>query len=449
MTIVPNFVASASAELPAAPLARWASAFFSLSVLALPISLAASQAFLAAASVAFAFHLLRDRPRLEFFPVKLPLAFFCLFSVISVFWAANPTVGWFAVRKLVLFLIWLLAVNLAVSAEHLKLLYQGLFLESALAGFVAVGQFVHLYRAARALHPDQIYIYMTVDRVRGFMGHWMNFGGQQMLLFTALLSFLLFGPWVATGFSPARGEPGRSPAMKGSTTSGRPRKAWWGIFGIIGISIVLNLTRGVWLGCFVAVIYLVGRWKPRWLWALPVLLFAGYLAAPTLVRQRVKVLLHPTTDPSLSIRFEMWQVALRMIQKHPLLGVGPNNIVQVYMLYLPPGKVPVMGYHEHLHNNFLQLGAERGLLCLASWIWLMAALGWHLVQIRRQLNRGRRPTWIADIGLAAWLAFVVEGCTEFNFGTSPVLMLFLFVTSTPFVVARIERPAVKAVTSDK
>jgi hypothetical protein len=43
--------------------------------------------------------------------------------------------------------------------------------------------------------------------------------------------------------------------------------------------------------------------------------------------------------------------------------------------------------------------------------------------------------WIADAALAGWLAFLAEGCFEFNFGTSPVLMVFLFVISTPFVAA--------------
>src|SRR2546422_2959939 len=51
------------------------------------------------------------------------------------------------------------------------------------------------------------------------------------------------------------------------------------------LSIALNFTRGVWLGCFVATLYLVGRSKPRWLWGLPVLLVAGYLAAPSLVQR--------------------------------------------------------------------------------------------------------------------------------------------------------------------
>jgi O-antigen ligase len=295
---------------------------------------------------------------------------------------------------------------------------------------VAVAQFVTQYRSVRALHPDRIYAYMTSDRVGGFMGHWMTFGGQQMLVFAALVSFLLLARGMAAGLE----DSGKGAALKEGAPRRGARKIWWAILAVVAISIVLNFSRGVWLGCTVALVYLVSRWKPRWLLALPLVLFLGYLAAPSLVRQRIRVLRHPTAEPSLSIRFEMWRVALRMIEAHPLVGVGPNSIDQVYVLYLATGKPPEPGYHQHFHNNFLQFGAERGLPCLAAWVWLMAALAWHSVRVRRWLVREGRPTWTTDAALAAWLALVVEGCFEFNFGTSPVLMLFLFVTSTPFVV---------------
>lgn len=421
MRSLPDLVGSARAALPAPPLARWASIFFTLSVSTFLISLTASQALLFAAAALYALHLLRDRSGVSFPPVKLPLALFALTSLLSVFWAANPTVGWFAVRKLALFIIWLLAVKLVVRVSHLHLLFRALFMGSALAGVVAVGQFVAQYRSVRALHPGQIYFYLTSTRIHGFVGHWMNFGGQQMLVFAALLAFLVLAPVVGAVSKPA---PRR-----------RPGPIWWLVMAIIAASIVLNFTRGVWLGCFVATIYLVARWKPMWLLALPILLGLAYLASPSLVRQRVKLAFQPTRDPALSIRLEMWHVALRMIRKHPWVGVGPNNIEQVYVLYLPPGKSPEVGYHSHLHNNFLQFGAERGLPCLASWVWLMAALGWHAWRIRRKLAGTR---WVADAALAAWMALLVEGCFEFNFGTSPVLMVFLFLTSTPFLVEKLE-----------
>jgi O-antigen ligase len=200
------------------------------------------------------------------------------------------------------------------------------------------------------------------------------------------------------------------------------------------ISIVLNFTRGVWLGSFLAAVYLLARWKPRLLWAFPLVLALAYVGAPPLVRERLHLAMHPTQEPALSIRLEMWRVALRMIRAHPWVGVGPNNIEQVYDLYLPPGKTPEVGYHGHFHNDYLQLGAERGLPCLASWLWLMAALAWYTWKLRQKLSAHR---WIADAALATWLAFLAEGFFEFNFGTSPVLMMFLFVTSLPFTAAKV------------
>ncbi len=438
MTSLRDLIESARAGLRAATWARWAYIFFTLSVLSFLISLAASQIFFGAAGIFYSFHLLRSRPSLSFPSLKLPLALFCLTTVISIGWAENPTAGWFAVRKLLLFLILLLSLNLVVSFQHLTILYQALFIESALAGVVATGQFVTQYRAVRAAHPDRIYYYMTGDRISGFMGHWMNFGGQQMLVFAVLVAFLLLSSGadtVAPGFSPA----GENAALKGGATNYRPSKAWWLVLAIVATSIVLNFTRGVWLGCFIATVYLLACRRPRWLWGLPILLVGGYLAAPSLIRHRLEILRHPSADPALAIRFEMWEVGLRMIQKHPWVGVGPNNIEEVYTLYLAPGETPIAGYREHLHNDFLQLAAERGLPCLAAWVWFMAALGWHFWRIRRQFVRGPRQTWVVDAAMASWLAFLAEGCFEFNFGTSPVLMLFLFIASTPFVVEKQSR----------
>jgi len=402
---------SARAELPAQTLARWASIFFTLSVLTFLISLAASQAFLVLAAAVYAAHLIHTKSAPEFPAVKLPLTLFCLLSILSIFWAENPTVGWFAVRKLILFLIILLAFNLVSSARHLKILYQALFLESALAGIIASIQFLLHYRLEQALHPGHVYPYMTNDRASGFMGHWMNFGGQQMLIFITLLAFLLLAQ--------------------------RAGKIWWLAGAVVAISIILNFTRGVWLGCFIACVYLVARRRPRGLWALPVLVIAGYFASPALIRKRLESVRHPSTDPSLALRFEMWQVGWRMIQQHPLVGVGPNNIPETYTLYLAPGEIPEVGYREHLHNDFIQLAAERGLPCLAVWVWMMAAFGWHALRIRRELIRGsiaKHQVWLVDAALACLLAFLAEGCFEFNFGTSPVLMVFLFIASTPFIV---------------
>jgi putative inorganic carbon (HCO3(-)) transporter len=421
VTSLRGFIESWWTELPHATAARWAALFFSLHILTLLISVTATQAFLAAATIAYLTHLLRSRPTISFPPLKLPLLLFCLTTLNSILWAEHPAGGWVAVRKLVLFLILLLSVNLVASARHLGALFRGLFLISALAGLVATAQFVIQYHSVRHLHHDRVYYYMTLTRIHGFMGHWMNFGGQQMLVFTALLAFLLLSASLAKGFLAGQ--------------EGKGKGLYWLVMAVVATSLVLTFTRGVWLGCVVATLYIVARWKPRTLWVIPVLLVVAYLAAPAMIRRRVSLAFHPTDDPALAIRLEMWGAGLRMVGEHPWVGVGPENIPLVYTQYLPPGATPMAGYHDHLHDNLLQLAAERGLPCLVAWLWFMLALGWNILRIRGRLSSER---WVADAAFAAWLAFLAEGFFEYNFGTSPVLMVFLFLMSTPFVAEHLE-----------
>jgi putative inorganic carbon (hco3(-)) transporter len=419
------------------------------------LSIAAAQIFFSLAGVCYAADLLR-RPRVPAFPpVKLPLALFCIFTALSIVGAENPIVGWTVVRKLTLLLIILFTVNLMAGYRQLVAIYRVIFVESALAGLLAVWQFMTQYRQVRAEHPGKFYYFMTLFRIHGFQGHWMNFGGQQMLIFIALAAYVTVGlqrrgkgrgtdfvaPAPCTGratgsaLSISEVGPGLAPAKADPRVG--PKAAilgWWLVLAVVAISIVLNFTRGVWLGCGVAVLYIVARWCARWLLALPVLALAVYLASPGLVRDRLQTLFHPTADPSIAVRIEMWHIGLAMIRRHPFTGVGPNNIPEVYLTYLPPGTQMVPAWHEHLHDVYLQLGAERGLPCLAAWVWFMGALAWHILRVRGRLEYEGGSAWIADAAFAGWLAFVVEGFFEFNFGTTPVLMLFLFVMSAPFAV---------------
>jgi putative inorganic carbon (hco3(-)) transporter len=425
-------------ELPEPALLRWSSLFFTLCALTLLISVAACQFFLTLAGICYAVDLLR-RPRAPYFPnVKLPLALYCLLTAVSMGFAANPAAGGNVIRKLTLFVIMLLATNLIVSYRHLVWIWRALFVESAAAGLLAAGQFVVQYRETRAQHPGRIYYFMTLTRIHGFMGHWMTFGGQEMLVLAALAAYLLLGSRGA--WTMPSGRAGEQVSGSRPLPGRQPEKFWWLIAALIVFSIVLNFTRAVWIGCGVALVYLVARWRARLLWALPALTLAAYFAAPGLVRDRLVSVLHPSADPSVTARFEMWHVGLGMIRNHPLVGVGPNNINELYLTYLRPGAYEP-SWHEHMHDDFLQLAAERGLPCLAAWLWFMAALAGQVLAIRRRLSREGGPVWIADAAFAAWLAFVVEGFFEFNFGTSPVLMLFLFVMSVPYALARFGRVA--------
>jgi len=123
-------------------------------------------------------------------------------------------------------------------------------------------------------------------------------------------------------------------------------------------------------------------------------------------------------------------VGIEMIKDHPLFGVGPERVKEEFPKYYTRNDIDFYG---HLHNNILQIGAERGLLCLAAFLWFIAELYRSLLRALRESEGDSH--WVVLGSLAALTGLIVAGLTEFNFGDSEVLILFFFLISIPFGLA--------------
>ena len=208
-------------------------------------------------------------------------------------------------------------------------------------------------------------------------------------------------------------------------------RRWWQITaGTLGtLTLLLTFTRSVWLGWIVAAfVVLVARRARLAFYALPALIvFVTFLPIDLFSR------LISTFDVKQESNFDrlrMLEAGGEMIRDFPLLGVGPANVKEVYSIYrrhdAPRARPP------HLHNNVVQLWAERGVLGLAAYIVLLALFfrecirGW----------RGPGRMW-AEAGVAIAVSLTVAGLFEFNFGDTEVfyLMLNLFA----LVVVSLER----------
>jgi len=106
-------------------------------------------------------------------------------------------------------------------------------------------------------------------------------------------------------------------------------------------------------------------------------------------------------------------------------------VKEVYPLYrkhdAPRFRIP------HLHNNVIQLLAERGVLALVAYLFLQflflreCARGW-----------GGPNARFAEVGVAVAVAMMAAGMFEFNFGDTEVFWILLDVFA--IVIAFIERP---------
>jgi len=196
------------------------------------------------------------------------------------------------------------------------------------------------------------------------------------------------------------------------------------------LALLLTFTRSVWLGWIVAVAVLLAlKWPKALAWVVPV----GILAisfAPLPFFSRVVSSFNMRQSSNLD-RVRMAEAGIEIIKDYPLLGVGPANVKEVYPLYrkhdAPRFRIP------HLHNNVIQLWAERGVLALVAYVFLQ-------ILFLRQCARawGGPATKFAEIGVAVAVGLASAGLFEFNFGDTEVFWMLLDVFA--MVIAFIERP---------
>ncbi len=89
----------------------------------------------------------------------------------------------------------------------------------------------------------------------------------------------------------------------------------------------------------------------------------------------------------------------------------------------------------HLHNNILQLGAERGLVSLVAFGWLMFAgvwAAWRQFRAEGGAWGGRADLYLGV--LAALAGFNFAGLFENNWGDTEVQRLVLFLLAVPLCV---------------
>jgi O-antigen ligase len=195
------------------------------------------------------------------------------------------------------------------------------------------------------------------------------------------------------------------------------------------IAIVLTSTRSAWVGACAAAAVLLTLKDFRLLAVLPVLAAVLFAFAPPIVMQRV-VSIFDRKDPTKLDRLAMLREGQHMVRSHPLVGVGPNMVKELYSQYREPDAVQKV--NPHLHNVPVQIAAERGLPALAIWLWFIVVLTTDLVRRFRTDPHRVLPA----AALAAVVAMLAAGFFEYNFGDSEFLMLFLLVVTLPFAAAR-------------
>ncbi len=207
------------------------------------------------------------------------------------------------------------------------------------------------------------------------------------------------------------------------------------------VALALTLSRNAWVGACAGIGLLFLLRDFRLVGLLPVAAALFIALAPTQVSERFYSMFRLDTvvagsDTSTATvqsnrdRIAMIRSGFRIIKDHPLTGVGPDMVIQVYPHYRDAQAERQL--NPHLHNVPLQIAAERGLPALAVWLWFV------FVVIRDCLRRRRTTRYpsLAMTGLACAVAMVAAGMFEYNFHDSEFLMLFLVLVTLPYAADR-------------
>jgi O-antigen ligase len=341
----------------------------------------------------------KDNRRLHL-PLLLPIAAFFLASALASATAVDPLPSFKDLRGIFEPAFFFLLVNHVSGEERATTLSYVL---------IAAATVMAAYGLTQSIVEGPAF------RVHGTMSIYMTFAGILMMIALVVLAQLLFIP--------------------------RSRLSY-GLLGslvLLTAALVMTHTRGAWIGLVAGVALILGFRQKRFLLALPVVAVVIFLASPEAVRARIRSIIDPQ-DVTARERLYMWGSGLQILRDHPWTGVGIRGVKSVYPAYKHPNAV--RDQRGHLHNNLIQIAAERGLIGVACWLWIWVVFYRDTWTAVRRLSPGTPRAVALVVGsLAGITGFHVAGLFEYTFGDSEVIMLVYFLMALPYIVAGVDREA--------
>ncbi len=369
--------------------------FLALYLLFSMVSISLSQIFLSFALICWIVILIRKKQKFIFPSFFWPLIVYVGLSLISSFLSVNPEASLKDSKELLLFLI-VPIVYTGFSEENI--------LKKANLALLASAYLSCLYSIFYFFFKARPWA-----RIEGFMGQVMTQAGLLLLFSCMALSIFIFSRM-------------------------RIRYLWGLGFLLSLVALILTQTRSAWIGLVIATALILFLYKPRALIIIPFAVGLFYIASPHPIKKRA--LSSFSLKGSNKLRIEYIRAGIKIIKDYPLFGTGSDTVDMVfqnpkYELSEGAKRFP------HLHNNILQTGAERGIPTLLAWLTFMVWAFISLIKLLKNKDPTLYPLTVA--ALAALLALFTAGLFEYNFADSEITMLFLYIITIPFSLARIQR----------
>ena len=310
----------------------------------LPFSKAALEFLLSAAGVSWFFSKIASGSTLSHKQfLFLVMGLFVVSSSVSAFSSGFPLIAVRGIVKVIKYsLVLLITADLSRNPDKLKRI-------------CIVGLFCFMLVVADA----------TVQRIAGrdlLSGIPVQYADQQIRLTAPFRAYGLLGAFLI-GTLPVLASFG---LIKGKIHIGK-RILLLILFGM-GIYILYKThSRGAWLAAFGSwVLFFLMTRNKYLIFAFAIFLLIAFFALPR------NALIHLDTEQkeqSLVERYYLWDRAIHVIKARPWFGCGINTYTRNYLGFDQTKNWRVPGYY--VHNGYLQIGAETGLVSLFLFVFLL------------------------------------------------------------------------------
>ena len=201
------------------------------------------------------------------------------------------------------------------------------------------------------------------------------------------------------------------------------------------LALGMTYSRASWIGLAAAAVIFLILWKPG---LIPPIILLAVICIPLLpesIMNRILTIGKATSDSTVTSRFPLYQAGFEVLKQSPVTGAGlGGDAVREYILDHKIYKLMI--YYAHLHNVFLEVWVESGLLGFLSFA---AASLWGLKGMARGSRQGSDKT--VQVFSAACCGSVagslLTGMVDYIWAYPRVMCIFWFVFALGLAAMRL------------
>lgn len=188
------------------------------------------------------------------------------------------------------------------------------------------------------------------------------------------------------------------------------------------VNILFCFSRNAWLGFILGYIILIFIYNKKLIYG--ALVGGGTILCIPKLFSRLKQVGDMSQNLS---RISLWEIALKMIKDHPVLGVGNGNYRTLYSKYFK--EVKFMGYTAknkfHPHDIYLKAQCELGIVGLVSLVGFLLTSLLRINKIRKEIQDNFYKSFCTGV-TASIGAFLFMNVLD-NFFSAPKVIAFFFI----------------------